>query len=379
MPAELKGKISVDTQDLSRAGRAVEAFEDKLRQGFKREPGRRGVTAIEGAFGALTSGDIGGAITSVTSKFSGLGLAGGAALGIIGLGVYEAIKATRELNKTLDESEKVLARVPAQGASFEALAKNIDAVSEASIKLAKYNSVLGRAWLRGFVETGFNKKPDVAGEQAKLSDQFAKDLDAQVDKSGALANEVLLAAAGYKSMAEAAKSARESAEKLADVEEKATEMRQKVADKKLAGTQEAQELSAIDAWEAHQKEINKTTAERASQFKTLAPFLEKAQLTGKEMSAGAGLLSDRLLAKQADKATAMGDAFRQQGFTTLAAEQYAQAQVWKNQMSGSLKENERTPEFALKNAIDGAQVFQSMIEELQKISEGVGKISFANQ
>jgi hypothetical protein len=382
MPAELKGKITVDTNDLSRAGRAVEAFEDKLRQGFRREPGRRGAVAMEGAFANLASGNIPMAIESITSRFSGMGLVGSGALALVALGLAKGVEEARKFSEAMESSEKVLSRMPSAGASMEDLSKHIANVNAEQEKLNK-TSLIGQLLVRqtqyiGGVETAVRGDIAAAERKSELEKEVTETMIRQVEKQKELATVGLMAASGLKAAAEIRKGEIAVGEKLAQVESQLVELREKAADKLMKGgvlNPEAEQIETL----AKLKDVLKTSGDQESRMKILAPFLEKAQLTGKEMSAGAGLLSDRLLAKQADRATAMGDAFRQQGFTSLAAEQYAQAQVWKNQMSGSLKENERTPEFALKNAIDGAQVFQSMIEELQKLNEGVNKISFANQ
>lgn len=376
--AELRGRVSVDTTDLNRAGRAVEVFDQKLHKAFKRDPGQRAENIVQDIVGNLATGNVGGAIVTATDKFNAFGLAGGAALGLVGAGLVYAVGQAKEFAEAMTEANNVLARMPAAGASIEQLGKHLEAISQQQEKIGR-TSLIGQFLFRE-QQGDTAVRGDIAAQQKKveLSDQFARTLDRQVDKTRELAQITLLEASGHKSAAEAMKARVAIAEQLAAIEGKATEMRQKVGERRLALPQEAQELSAIDAWEAHQKEITRQTGERSAQLKQVLPLFERSRLTGKEISGGAGTLEDRLKMQQAERAAAMGEIFRKQGFIGLAAEQFRISEQWKAGIGG-LKESEKSPEFAFKNAIDSAAVFQAMIAELIKISTGVGSISFKNQ
>jgi len=73
----------------------------------------------------------------------------------------------------------------------------------------------------------------------------------------------------------------------------------------------------------------------------------------------------------------MGDAYKKQGYAGLAAEQYAKADAWKNQMTG-IKTAEK-PGADIAAAISNAAVFQSILAALQSIDSGVDGISFSNK
>ncbi len=379
---ELRGKISVDTSDLNRGEARVREFESTLQNAFRRTREHRARSTIETGIERLASGDVTGAIEGITARLSSLGLIGGAAIGLVAVGLNKAYEASKELNAALEEGDKILGKSISSGASLSALSKDLDATAKAYDKIANapwYSKLFSpRSYAFADVNDPNARGGSlVAKERQELSDRFAKNLDFQVDKSRQLADLALLDAAGQKAAAEAMKARIEMAEKLFDIESAAQTMRDQ-ANKGPEGSEQAQQLAAIDAWEAHQKEITRTTAERVAQLKTLSPILEKARLSGKEISGGAGTLTDRLLMQQAAKAEEMGMKFRQQGFVSLAAEQFAISERYKAQISG-LKESEKMPEFALKTAIDSATVFQDIIQELQKISQGVGEISFKNQ
>ena len=377
---EIRGKIGIDTSDLGRAEVQVRNFDRLLKDSFKREPGMRGRTAIEQAVGDLTSGNVTGAIDSIAMKFSGLGILGGASLGIIAIGMTKVVEGTKEFNAAMASSDAVLARMPAAGASMELIAKHLTEIGAQQDKLSTSGARLGQISMDiagGLGGTPFSATIAAKQNVIELSDQYAKSLDREVDKARQVAQVHELMAAGFKSEAEALKQRIALGETKADVEDKAKQMREDVAKRKLGGPQEAQELSAIDAWETFQKKIAEESAKRVSGFGTLSPLLDRAKLTGKEIQGGEGSLSDRLLMQQSDRAAALGETFRKQGFTGLAAEQFAKSDMWKSQMTG-IKESEK-PGAEIAAAISNATVFQNMLGELQALNGNVKDIDFSNR
>ena len=99
---ELRAKITVDDQQAQQAMRrtkdAVQGVEGNVAALFRRTKELRAERAIEGAFEAFTSGSVGNAIVAVTSRLSALGLFGGAAVGLIGVGIAAAISKFHEMH-----------------------------------------------------------------------------------------------------------------------------------------------------------------------------------------------------------------------------------------------------------------------------------------
>jgi len=370
MPAEIRAKIGVDTSDLGRAENAVRNFEGKLREGFRREPGRRGATAIEQSIQQISSGNIGGAIEAVTSKFSGLGLVGSASISLIAVGLAKVIEQSHEWEKAMKDAESVMNQAPAAGASMALLQKHIEDVTKAEEEMG----AKAKAMWTYFVPLGEFYRSAAAAQSAKLGDEFVSSLERQVEKSRQLAAITELAALGFKKEAAAMKEQMEVGEKLADIHAKAQKMLEDVHKKPKEERQ--QEKEAIKKWQNEQQDLVKKQAADEAKFRPVASLLERGKLTRKEMGAGEGLLEDRLREQQAQKAERIGDAFKRQGYAGMAAQQYGQADMWRSQMVG-LKEAEKPgPEIAA--AISNAQVFQDILSQLEGINKGVGDISFGN-
>lgn len=88
---------------------------------FARDPGRRGEVALTGFISGLAEGDITGALESIASKISGIGLVAGVGFGAASVlavkftqNVIESNKALRELHTQLAIPESVVVNLPSE-------------------------------------------------------------------------------------------------------------------------------------------------------------------------------------------------------------------------------------------------------------------------
>ena len=487
---EIRARFSVDTSGLSSAEMKMREFEKTIQGLFRRDPGRRAEFAISGAIQNLTSGNVVGAIESITSKMGGMGLIAGVALGAITAGIKKVIDINREWNKTLEATGETLASMPGAGASLEAMEQHLNRIVEAQSKLKPPALRIfppDASWIpfRGARGESVEADPRAAEEARNraiamsLSEDYAEVIENEVARSKDLAAASNLMAQGRKAEADQLMRQIELGIKLQQIEgqARAEEKEVREAAKKVPDMPAealSRQLSAIEERRSQQEMIAKAEAEMNRREQEMEKFRERARLSAKEMApiaetaaeaakrlegqklapeaeaklrerglskeeeqrervrkllaleaekkvegqllspaeearlkrrglspeaeqkkraeqlvaaeatekrkelpGGAGLLGDRLLAQQAQRAEALGETFRKQGFVDLSAQQFKAADEFKSQMVG-VKQAEK-PELALKSAIDGAQIFQKMVTELEAIKKGVGDISFTNK
>src|SRR5215831_5058456 len=103
--AELRGKLSIDTTG---ATASLRDFEMNLKGMFKRTGDLRAERALEGFSRALVSGDITGAIQSITSRITGFGIVVGA---VFAVGVEAINKYIQALKETSQAQQQVFTRL----------------------------------------------------------------------------------------------------------------------------------------------------------------------------------------------------------------------------------------------------------------------------
>jgi hypothetical protein len=135
MPAELHGRITFDTSELTRAQSHARAFSDNLKSIFRRDPSHRAESAISGFIASLSSGDVSGAISGITGKLTGLGLAAGAGVGAAAIAIakmasamHEALNADRELEAQMSKPINVAAGPAALTKEIEDEKKALDSL-----------------------------------------------------------------------------------------------------------------------------------------------------------------------------------------------------------------------------------------------------------
>jgi hypothetical protein len=135
MIAELIAKIVADVTDLNKAEVAVRQFESTTKDAFKRTGDLRAGRAIESFIENLTTGNVGGAIESITSRITAFGLAGSAAMALVGAGVAYLIKNVHEFDAVLKEGQTNVKATPIAGAPLQDIENHITATVELMEKM----------------------------------------------------------------------------------------------------------------------------------------------------------------------------------------------------------------------------------------------------
>lgn len=378
MPAELKGRIQIDSSDLGRVDAAVRDFGDKVHHAFARTPDLRAHTAITGFVNYLQGGDVAGAIGSLASKITGLGLVGGVALGALGASIIAAHKELEAFDKSLGESEKLLSKMPEAGAGLETVKKHLAEL------IATTDKVKGP----GIGGTILSLAGDVGGgfETEKRAERAAIDHKAAVDQ---IVRSLEQEAAGTRLVAASEVESLKLAEKIADIYQTQKERITEIIGKHMEQANTLRLIAKINET-AHKEEVNaRAVAEQeriSGMSKQFKPLLEKSQFSFEELlnvpstsQGGAGLLQmSAFKARQAQEEMNIGERFKREGSMQAAFEHFSRAEGIKAGI-GNLKESEKIPEYAFKAAIDSASVFKEMVAALNELSDGIHGISFAGQ
>jgi len=407
MPAEIRAKISVDTDDLSRGEAKLRDFERAIQHTFRRDPGARGQRVLEGVIGDLTRGDFVGALTTIASKLNLLGLIGGAALGLVAVGIKRSADEAKKFRDSLAEVDKVLGRMPATGAGLEAISGHINDIVEAQKKLPK---------APGMLETIFSPKQALASGAAErdrqevqkrsvgLSQQYVRSLDQEIAKQRELNAITIERAAGHTKEADAMQSRVELGEKMAAIQAEATKRRQGIEEAVKEGSitrgQGLVEKGLLGVQTGLMLGLAAATSKAAAAWKELNENMEKAKgLTEKsglseeelmkgprkipfatvgqgEVLGGAQFLAGRAKAEE-DKAEKERLAGHRFGPTGALAHEFSAERIKSG--IGLLKESEKMTPETFKAALDGAQVFKSIEGELKTLNGKFDKLTFQNQ
>src|ERR1041384_3804730 len=145
MPAQARVETratwnDVDLQSGIRASEnKLQAFQSKAQRLFRRDPSHRAETAISGFLADLSTGNVEGAITGISSRLTGLGLAAGVGLGIAAVLIHKAKDELDAMDKSVEKVQADLTRpLPVDSAlGGEGIHKEIESVSRDLEDLAK--------------------------------------------------------------------------------------------------------------------------------------------------------------------------------------------------------------------------------------------------
>jgi hypothetical protein len=145
MIAELLAKIGVDTSDLNKAKVALGDFEGTFKKVFQRPPAgeRRAEMAVVSGIEQLTSGNVPGAIEAVIGKLGVLGIASGAAFGLMTYGITKAIEASKELDAKFEGVEATFGKFINAAQGTEKLWTTIQTAAKAVGDLKESPSDIG--------------------------------------------------------------------------------------------------------------------------------------------------------------------------------------------------------------------------------------------
>lgn len=146
MIAELIAKIVADVTDLDKASVAIRQFESTTKDAFKRTGDLRAGRAIENFIENLTAGNVGGAIESLTSRITGFGLAGSAAMALVGAGVAYLIKNVHEFDAELKAAQANAKATPLAGAALPDIKTHVDATIAEMEKLGNKTRIFWANW-----------------------------------------------------------------------------------------------------------------------------------------------------------------------------------------------------------------------------------------
>lgn len=390
MPAEIKGKVSVDTSDLSRAGAATQSFEARLTSLFRRSPHMRAERAIDAFAQRLAAGDITGALESIAAKMTGLGLVAGVVFSTIGAFAVKAVEDMKALHKAISNVNETVGKGFFSGSSaeqaktgfgetikqIEELNKHRKSFFAAAADVATSDNIFDAARKRAAGKTaestlvgrGISQLNSEASAESKTADLAAK-------KVSLRASEVALA-----------KSVIDHEVSISKILDDQLSRRKAIADLKLPYAENVDANYALDrnlkaridaAEKEHEAATKTIERDRAKEL------LPKTQLTMKELlevdPRAQGLLREPArLARQVQTEEQLAERSRLMGDVAEAARHTFIAGQVRNQI-GVLSEKEKQPELAFKSAIEGASVFQGMLAELMRITQGVAGISFANK
>jgi hypothetical protein len=367
LPAELRGRVSVDASDLDRVNSRVRDFEQQVSGAFKRTGDIRFHRGVEEFAQNLAAGNITGSIEAITSRLTNLGLVGTVGLGLIGAGIAKAHEALEGFDKTLVDTGATLARMPEAGAGLETITKHIEALFQASEKLReKTTGVRGFAGLAlsaiqdlPFGHETERRSREAESERLGIVTQLKASLQDQASTEERL-SQMKLSGSAVDKLRIAAE------QKIAELHADQLEKIQKILGLQLEAGQKRDLIAEVNKSTAERQETIKKETDTLTQRAQFQPFIEKAQLSADELREGKGSLAGRLQLQQADRLTALGERFRKQGFTGLAAEQFGRAEEIKRGI-GELKGSEKMDASGFTQALNASAVLQQMAQRLVSI------------
>jgi hypothetical protein len=158
LETELTGDASPFIQAIEQVEKRAQGFSGRIEGLFKRNPGRRAETAISGMLTDLSSGNIQGAITSISEKVGGLGLAAGVGVSAM-IGVFmKAQEQMESVDKAVLKIRNDLARpLPAIAAlGSEGISKEIDTTRDHLLDVATQR----QGWFQQVREAAGKGQPD---------------------------------------------------------------------------------------------------------------------------------------------------------------------------------------------------------------------------
>jgi hypothetical protein len=362
----------MDDADFSRVEVRARQFEQNLSNMFRRSPHMRAERAIEGFTERLTSGDIPGAIETISTKMSGLGLIGGAAFGLIATGIVEANRQLAEFDKLIEESDALFKKMPVPGSKSEEFAKFFETQAQSFSKL-KEPGLLGKLWAGlgsiGGDDTLEQRQKQLADERAGKLQQMAQALREEGD---AVMKTVSAEQLGLKF----------ESEKAAILNEQKNRYNEILA--LSASTAEKQKIINAETVNALEKQI--ALRKKLTEESPLKKIEEKSQMSLDEILAGPTirrggtqqLSIDQFWARQAKMEENLGLQAKARGDQPEAFRHLLQSEVFKGNIQ-MLSDKEKMPAEQLKNAINGASVFQQMIGELKAMNNKLSGMGFANR
>jgi hypothetical protein len=185
--AELRGKIGLDTSDLDRGQNAVRAFEHNITSAFRRTGDLRAGRALEGFIANITGGNVAGAIESIATRLTGLGLLGGVAFGLITGAIVKGIAAMKEFREASLAANQRLSVGPTGEHGTERIAADFKTLGD----IAKNNRSIFSGMFEG---------PVGAFEKLELTRRTYKDIvqtaQAQIERGNKLVEIEKLKASG---------------------------------------------------------------------------------------------------------------------------------------------------------------------------------------
>lgn len=143
LETEITGDEAPFIRSVENAEKRAQTFSGRITSLFKRDPGHRAESALSGLVTDLTSGNIQGAITSITEKISGLGLVAGVGIGVAaGLFIHFREQAI-ESDKSIKQLAQTIGTFDNSGRSVESLAQHFQAVSVAVKDALEKSDTLG--------------------------------------------------------------------------------------------------------------------------------------------------------------------------------------------------------------------------------------------
>jgi hypothetical protein len=387
--AEVQFKIRGDDSDLDRMSNKVREFEHNLTGAFKRTGDIRAGGALEGFIQNLTSGNVPGAIESIATKLTGLGLLGGVAFGSIAFAVQEGQKEIGKLNEAMGQLDidRFTGGLEGARAVFKDLAPIADELEH------PFNHLLTTISLSGSAIDNM-KVAQIASQK-----DIIQGLNEEASKREGIAELARLTASGADAEATNLKGLLTAQEKITQSKKEEAELYaliDKIAPPGTAGrdalTHAAQRFgergraAATDEFAAQQDAIPIGAARRLFESAGVSrdELLSAGQLAGNSglqfrnrQSFPVALQGDAYMAGLAQRTRAYGEQFRTAGFRREAAGIFSQADDIEGHI-GSLRDAEKAPEYQFKNALDSSKILGEISSRLDQINNSVKGISFKN-
>jgi hypothetical protein len=386
--AEVQFKIRGDDSDLDRMSNKVREFEHNLTGAFKRTGDIRAGSALEGFIQNLTSGNVPGAIESIASRLTGLGLIGGAVAGSIALGFSRSAEEAKAFAATLDETEKSLLVAPNRVIGAQGLTERLKSDLDNIQKIQDQS--------QGFFRhlNPFSVASDVRGigDEVKSRKDVTDTLKEQRAFYDGLVTSAKMKAAADSEAAGALQGQEAAMKALYEIEQ---------ARAKLASTAAAKGdfllSGAINKEADHDKQavIRAAHAELVAGNKKVIQERYGGVSSDELLAAGAlapnegfqirhrqsfpvALQGDAYRLRTAEGLLSQADHFRSLGLFDAAKQYGTMGEQMKSEVH-SLNPNERLPEYGFKNALDTSGVLRSIDAGIKDVKQAIGGISFKNQ
>jgi hypothetical protein len=411
MPAEARFRIRADSDDLDRGVSKLRGFEQEIAGFFARQQGgtRRAELAITGALREFSTGNVAGGLQLITSRLGSLGLVGSVVFGGLTAGLVLADKAAKESAKSFADTRDILARPLPKNAGIEQLQKDLDETTKKIEENEQKNkggflATAGNAYsfAKAFVtgddpnkilkELGsrneeINKLTAHRGDLLELLSKAEREHNIE-SRAGAEIGDIRAQKLALETKAQS---------DLAKQHEVSLEVLQKY-NREKEGVNDPEKLSRINALQSQETnrdmkasaeivddltkkldDLNKKQ-EKGSAIgeKSKLSFQELLQVPSIRLGGPIGLQDSARQARAAQREMQLGEAARMKGLTSEAAKHFDLAEQIKFGIA-QLRTADKSPEYAFRAALNGSEVLNNMLGQLNSINSGVNAISIVNQ